>query len=154
MLSGSRCGVHEVFLPYTLNEMEKEEERNIEKEKENSRWSAHIYTWKDNRLSDCQPVCLAGHTFTGQTRERETDVEEYRRLVNLDGMTDNSTGRSFTWWWICSRLFFILNVLSLVLLALTISRSTDPRHATYTLIHALSITIHRSELVQLYLDRL
>jgi len=30
---------------------------------------AYMYTWKDNRLSDCQPVCLAGHTFTGQTNE-------------------------------------------------------------------------------------
>lgn len=31
----------------------------------------YVYTWKDNRLSDCQPVCLAGHTFTGQTNRRE-----------------------------------------------------------------------------------
>lgn len=148
MLSGSRCGVHAVFLSCIVERDRKK------KEKKSIRDEARTYT--RGKTTDCltvSPSVSPATPLPDRRTERETDVEEYRRLVNLDGMTDNSAGRSFTWWWICSRLFFILDVLSLapVLLSLAISRSTDPRHATYTL-HAFSITIHGSELVQLYLD--
>lgn len=55
---------------------------------------ARTYVHTREKTTNCptvSPSVLHRPHLRGQT-----DVEEYPRLVNPDGMTDNSDGRSFT----------------------------------------------------------
>jgi len=127
MLSGSRA----VFLSF-----KRERKRGSEMR------STRIYTWKDNRLSDCQSVCLVGHTFAERQMKGETDVE-VPWLVNLQmGWLITPFDRSFTWWWICSRLFFIPDILSCTRKRILLLSLITRIHTMY--VHVFLIMIYKS----------